>query len=154
MRRIAVCWCALTFLSGFPVHAETPELTPLSLSISPALSVPLGADAALYALGGTASIGADYRMPFLPLLFAGAGLRYSYVPLQSVTTLSIIDGSLRAGVRYDLLPQLSVRAYAIGGYYYAFLNNGSPPPAANLLVGGGLSLSWEPSWRGAHFWHP
>jgi hypothetical protein len=46
-------------------------------------------------------------------------------------------------VRYDILRNLSVRAYANGGYYYAFLNNGSQQKAANPFAGGGVGLSWS-----------
>ena len=148
MKRLETIWCVLAILLVFPVlsEAETPAQpasSPFSLTLTPDFTVPLGSDAALFAVGGGGTLSGEYRMPFLPLLFAGAGFGYSYVPLKSVTTLSLLDGSITAGVRYDILRNLSVRAYANGGYYYAFLNNGSQQKAANPFAGGGVGLSWS-----------
>ncbi|MGA2973790.1 MAG: hypothetical protein ABSF77_00595 [Spirochaetia bacterium] len=81
-------------------------------------------------------------MPFLPILFVGGNLGYSYVPLQAVTSVSLIDAVLVAGVRFDLLPVLSVRAFGSGGYFYALMNDGTGRGGGNPVAIGGADISW------------
>jgi hypothetical protein len=117
MKSLPTTLHVLAILLVLPVLSEAqtavqPVASPFSLALTPDFSVPLGSDSELFAVGGGATLSAEYRMPFLPLLFAGAGIGYSYVPLKSVTTLSLLDGDIRAGVRYDIIQNLSVRAFA------------------------------------------
>jgi tetratricopeptide (TPR) repeat protein len=113
-----------------------------SLSLTPRFTIPLGRDTAVYSFGGGADFEAEYRMPFLPILFLGVGLGYSFVPLQAVTSISLFDAGLAAGFRFDLLPSLSVRAYGSGGYFYAFMNDGTGRGGANPVAAGGADISW------------
>ena len=123
--------------------AGAASTTPLlSLSFTPRFTIPLGEDTALYALGGGISFQAEHRISSLPLLFIGGNLGYSYVPLQAVTSLSLIDGGITAGLRFDLRPTLSIRVFGSGGYFFAILNNGSGTGGANPMVAGGADIAW------------
>ena len=81
-------------------------------------------------------------MPFLPILFVGGGLGYSFVPLQAVASISLVDAGLTAGFHFDLLPSLSVRAFRSGGYFYVLVNDGIWRGGANPVVVGGADFSW------------
>jgi hypothetical protein len=94
----------------------------LSLILSPQFTVPLGRDADVFAYGGGAELAAEYRMPFLPLLFVGGSLGYSFVPLQADASISLIKGGITAGVCWDPVRSLSLRAYGNGGYFISFIN--------------------------------
>lgn len=113
----------------------------LSFTVTPNFSIPLGADTALYRFGGGANLSGEYRLPFLPLLFLGGNLGYSFVPLQAVTSLSLLEAGLEAGILIDFLPSLSLRAFGSGGYSYGLLNdaggNGGTP-----FVAAGTGVSW------------
>lgn len=126
------------FADGGPVSTPGPLL---SFSLTPSFSIPLGDYATYFGYGGGATLCADYRMPFLPLLYAGAGLGYSYFSLQKFSSLSTLTGGCDAGVWYDIIPSLSVRAFALGGYSYSFLNNGLGS-GGTPYVGGGADLAW------------
>jgi tetratricopeptide (TPR) repeat protein len=135
---------ALLACQSVSIHAEeaassAPML--LSLTLTPSLTVPLGRDAPYYNPGFGAEISADYRMPFLPLLFMSGSACYSLVPLEAVTSLSLLSGGLGTGIRLDI-GKLSVRTVATAGYFYGFLNDGSLAGGANPVATGGASLSW------------
>ncbi len=114
-----------------------------SLSLVPHFTMPLGRDTTVYAPGGGADLNAEYRLPSLPILFVGGGLGYSFVPLQAVTSISLMDAGLAAGLHYDLMPSLSLRAFASGGYFYAFINDGTGRGGGNPVASGGVDLSYS-----------
>lgn len=120
---------------------QAPSL--ISFSITPGVTVPLGEDASLFSLGGVMNVDAEFRLPFLPAFFIAGTLGYSFVPLQEVTSLSLLDGGIAAGVRLDILRSLSIRAFGSGGYSYAFLNDGSRS-GWSPSVSGGAGVSWAP----------
>jgi tetratricopeptide (TPR) repeat protein len=113
-----------------------------SLTLTPRFTIPLGRDIAVYSFGGGADLELEYRMPILPILFIGSGLGYSFVPLQAVTSISIINAGLTLGLRFDLLPALSLHVFGYGGYFYALINNGIGKGGANPMAAGGADLSW------------
>jgi tetratricopeptide (TPR) repeat protein len=116
--------------------------SPFSLTLTPRFTIPLGRDTALYTFGGGADLKAEYRLPSLPILFIGGGIGYSFVPLQAVTSVSLFDVGLAAGLRYDLLPHLSLRVFGSGGYFYAFMNDGTGRGGANPVAAGGTDISY------------
>jgi tetratricopeptide (TPR) repeat protein len=112
-----------------------------SLTLTPSVTVPLGRDAPYYNPGFGADISADFRMPFFPLWFVSGGLGYSLVPLESVTSLSLLSGGLGTGFRFDS-GKLGAKVRGAGGYFYGFLNDGSSRGGANPFATGGASISW------------
>lgn len=128
---------AVVALTGF---AQAPAL--LSLSLVPGVNVPLGADAQAFGIGGAGDLRAEYRMPFFPVLFAGAGAGYSFVPLKSITSMSLISASALVGARLDFLGGFSARVTSGMGYYYAFLNDGSSNSGSNPFLSIGADLSY------------
>jgi tetratricopeptide (TPR) repeat protein len=127
--------------SSQQLAAGASSISPFSLSLTPRFTLPLGRDASVYSYGGGADIGADYLMPSLPWLFLGGKLGYSFVPLQAVTSASLVDAGLTAGLRLTLLPRFSLSAFGSGGYFYAFANNGAGG-GANPVIAGGADVSW------------
>lgn len=142
----------LTLAVSSAVFAEGSS--PLSLSFVPSFNLPLGTDSQAFGFGGGGNLVGEYRMPFLPILFAGAEAGYSYLPLQASTTASLISGGdislisagVLVGARLDFLRSFSVRATAGVGYWYGFLNGsstaGSDPFAS---IGVDFSYTFIPS---------
>jgi tetratricopeptide (TPR) repeat protein len=95
------------------------------------VTIPLGADAVSYALGASGAIAAEYVLPPVPLLFLRGELEYDFDFLRAGPTISHLSVAVGGGVRYSLVPWLTLQAFVSGGYYYGFLNGASPP------VGGG-----------------
>jgi len=126
---------------GQQANSPAGNASLFSLTITPRFTIPLGRDTAVYEMGGGAELEADFRMPFLPILFLGGGLGYSFVPLQAVTSISLFDAGLVAGLRFDLLPSLSVRAFGSGGYFYASVNDGTRRGGANPVAAAGADIS-------------
>jgi tetratricopeptide (TPR) repeat protein len=120
--------------------AQSPPML-FSLTLTPGMMLPLGRDVPYYNPGFGADISADFRMPFFPIWFVSGGLGYSLVPLEAVTSLSLLSGGLGTGVRFDS-GKLSVKVLGMGGYFYAFLNDGTSPGGANPFATGGASISW------------
>ena len=119
--------------------AQSPS--PLSIALVPSFSVPMGTDGNLFTFGGGGKLLGEYRMPFLPVLFAGAEAGYSYVPLKAVTSMSLFSGGAVVGARFDFLSNFSFRITAGGGYFYASLNDGSGT-GSNPFFSAGADLSW------------
>jgi tetratricopeptide (TPR) repeat protein len=118
------------------------------LSVSPELSVPLGAEAEYFGIGGGAGLSATLRLPSLPLFYMGGGLDYSYLTTKAPgTSVYVVDLGAEAGVQLQLAHSLTLRAGGEAGYFLSALNAGGPPPDYNPYVMGGaqLSLGLKPS---------
>jgi tetratricopeptide (TPR) repeat protein len=102
----------------------------------------MGGDSSVYGVGGGALLAGDYRLPFLPLLFVGGDLGYSLVPLTTVTSLSLPQVALDAGICLDLAPTLSARAHGWLGYAYGVLNNGGGT-GGTPYVATGADIGWR-----------
>ncbi len=143
MKRAVLLALALLVLSAGAASgaSRSPPDSLLSVTLSPGFSLPLGDCADYFANGYGASLGACYRMPFFPLLYAGVDVGYWHLPLRALTSLSTFAGGLSAGAWFDLLPRLSVRGFVLAGYSYSFLGDGLGKGGAPY-VGGGVDLSW------------
>jgi len=145
MTRKAVFAVVLVLSVGLAGFAQSATPGPLSLSLVPSLNLPMGSDTTDFSLGGGGKLLGEYRMPFQPLLFAGAEVGYSYVPLKSlgapVTTMSLVSGGAVVGARYDFLRNFSARITAGVGYFYASLGDGSGT-GSNPFASIGADLSW------------
>jgi hypothetical protein len=142
MTRKAAFAVVIVLFVGFDGFSQSESPSLLSLSLVPSFNVPMGSDTTWFALGGGGKLVGEYRMPFLPLLFAGAEGGFSYVPLTAKTTMSLVSGGAVAGVRFDFLKDFTFRITASGGYFYAFLNDGSGHSGSNPFVSIGGDLSW------------
>ena len=114
----------------------------LSFSVTPNFSIPMGGDASVFGVGGGAVLSGEYRLPALPIVFLGGSVGYSFVPLKSVTSLSLMQVSMDAGLRFDLLPKLILRARGSGGYAFGLLNNAAQSGSTPFLAAG-ADLSWS-----------
>ncbi len=120
----------------------------LSVRFSPGVDIPLGDSGSVFGLGGAARLGVEYRLPSSPI-FVSAGAAYDYdtvtggIPLS----VSIASASLGAGVKFPIIPWLTVRAGLSGGYAYSFLSD-STASAGNPFVSADAGLSFLPgSWH-------
>ena len=138
-------WCLALLVISMAAFGQTyakPSPSLFSLTFSPALYIPVGRAMGVLTLGGGADLSAAYRMPFLPLLFVGGRVGYSFMPLMQATSLSIVNGGLDAGVHIDIMDHVSMRVFSTLGYFYGFLNDGSGG-GANPFVAVGENLSCE-----------
>ena len=136
---LALIACGSAFGQTEGAAQSAPML--FSLTLTPSVTVPLGRDSPYYNPGFGADISADFRMPFSPLWFVSGNLGYSLVPLEAITSLSLLSGGLGTGVRFDF-GKLSVKVLGTGGYFYGFLNDGTSRGGANPFATGGASISW------------
>jgi tetratricopeptide (TPR) repeat protein len=129
---LLLLWPALIF-----AQASAPSKTPsaLSLYLSPGVDFPLGASSTVYGLGGSMRFGAEYRLPFLPLLYASGGIGYNYDTANGVPlTVSVTSAGIGGGIRYDFLPWLTASVGVSGGYFYSFLNDFSTMGGNPFLI--------------------
>ena len=79
-------------------------------------------------------------LPFLPLLSPGAGISYSFIPVQANTSLSLITLGLGGEVKFEILPRFFLFLKVLGGGYYGFFNetleNDEGVPYKNQRGGG------------------
>ncbi len=72
MKRKMVFAAVFVLSAGIAGFAQSATVSPLSLSIVPSFTLPVGSDTAEFSYGATGTLRGEYRMPFLPLLFVGA----------------------------------------------------------------------------------
>lgn len=114
-------------LAGAQTSSESPSTAgALTLSAMPAITFPLaywgaGLPPGFYELALGAAIDAEYRLGFLPLLFAKAGIAYRRAPLSLGPVLSLIEATAGVGARFSLTPTISVKPYVAAGYDYGIL---------------------------------
>jgi tetratricopeptide (TPR) repeat protein len=97
----------------------------LSLSAMPGVGFAMenfGLPAGTYGLSPQVNIDAEYRLGFLPLLFLKGGIGYRYAPLTVGPVLSLIQATAGVGVRYDLIPLITLKGYVAGGYSFGILS--------------------------------
>ena len=116
----------------------------LSLSASPFLSVPVGANALVFGVGGGSGLSVTYRLPPFPMVYAVGALDYGFVSsLAPGTSLSALGLGAGAGVRLPLLPFLSANIFGTGGYFLAFLNGPGAPAEGNPFLSGGVRFDFD-----------
>lgn len=93
-----------------------------SLSLAPALMVPLAGDGDVYTLGAEVTAAAVLQLS--PRLRARGEAGYLYVPVRAETHLSILPAGLGLEARAVLLPRLELSAGLAAGYYLGFLAAG------------------------------
>lgn len=100
------------------------EVSYFSIRVAPSFTEPLGDLASFFGFAGAVDFSAEYRLPVFPNLFLSAGLGYEYVSSpfagQSASLPRIMAG---VGLQFPIVPWLSIKAGASGGYYYGVLND-------------------------------
>jgi tetratricopeptide (TPR) repeat protein len=113
----------------------------VSLQVTPAVSIPVGHSADLFAIGGGASLGARYVLPRFPLLFLQGFIDYRLMPTLALQNLSLLSAGAEAGVSISPIPWLNLEASLRGGGYVGLF--GGESPATNPLVGGTASARFR-----------
>jgi tetratricopeptide (TPR) repeat protein len=119
-----------------------------TLSLSPFVDFPLGESSTLFTIGGGSELNGELYFSALPFVFMKAGFGYAFVPMQYLTSVSMITGYAGGGLRWEATPWLSLNAYVAGGAYYGFLNNPLEMGSGvypYLSAGAGLSFKLLPS---------
>ncbi len=117
--------------------------SPWSFAVAPELNLPVGADASYFGPGGGSGISGSLRLPSLPLVYAGGGLSYSFLPTQAAgASVSILDLGARAGLHFQLSRSLYLRMGGEAGYFLASINGGGSP-GGNPYFQGGAELGFD-----------
>jgi len=110
--------------AGADIATPAPRASLLSVQVIPGLSIPLGTSSSVFGLGGGLQLGAEYRLPSLPLVYFSGGFGYDYDTANGISlSVSVTSVSVGSGLRFDLLPWLSATFGVSGGYFYSFLND-------------------------------
>ncbi len=147
MRMRITAICMLVILACATGYGQSQSTTPFSLRIVPQLVIPVGRDWSLFTPGAGSAFTAEYLMPFLPMLFAGADVEYSWIPVSGgMTSLSLLNGGIITGLRFDIASIFGLRFFGAAGGYYGFLNDAGGNSGANpfLSAGGGLTIAVNP----------
>jgi hypothetical protein len=119
---------------------ESPRF---SLDLRPAFDAPLGPSGSVFGVGGSIFLGAQYRLPSLPLYFCG-GIGYDYDAVDIVPlSVSVTSASLGSGLRFKIVPWMDFEVEIGGGYYYCFINDLSAT-SSNPFVGGSAGFLFLP----------
>jgi tetratricopeptide (TPR) repeat protein len=147
MKKIMPCLVLLSALLAVEAAAQSATIqqgtSPLSFSVTPGVSIPVGADASFFTMGAGVDISGEYAFPFLPFLFARGDLGYTYAPAQRLTSMSVMDLSGGVGAKWEIVPSLVLKAYARAGYFYGFVNDGSGRSGGSGLAAANLGLSYR-----------
>jgi tetratricopeptide (TPR) repeat protein len=148
---LSLCMCLAPTLSA--KEADSSELSLLSFSLTPLMTIPLGADSALFNVGPGVELAFTYRLAFLPVVFIGGSFDVMWPSLHSVyfQTNGVIFGNsgIELGMQFNILKSLALQVYCGGGYSGFGLENGSHRPqgspmfAETLFVAGGTRVSWS-----------
>jgi tetratricopeptide (TPR) repeat protein len=141
MKRLVFFFFVLAAASLFG-QSRIPAVGPsqLSVELRPGVDVPLGDSAAVFGIGGTALLGVQYRLPSSPIFIEGSlGYDYDTVTQGIPLSVSIASASMGAGLRFPVIPWLTVQAGLSGGYAYSFLSDLSAS-AGNPFVSVDASL--------------
>jgi hypothetical protein len=125
--------------------AEPAKPAPVALNLSPFGILPLGSTAESFSVGGGAQGALEFMFPRMPSLSVGLLGEYLYLStLDPSLTLSVAGGGLKTGLNIPVLPVLSFRASASGGWFYGFTNGATKGSGAvsgqNPWASGGLGL--------------
>ncbi len=135
----ALLLCAVLVGAQESPTAGTSPAGAFNLSVIPGLSFPLaywnaGLPPGFYKLPLGAAIDAEYRLPFLPLLFAKAGIAYRRAPLKAGPALSLLEASVGVGAQFNVRPSISIKPYAAAGYHLGILPLGTTTKAGGAWM--------------------
>jgi hypothetical protein len=146
MVRRRVSSALLLILAAFNLPAQSAN-TSVTLTLTPGVTVPLGADASYFTPGGSCTLAGAMALPFLRQLTAGVEVGYGLAPLSAASvslanSLNTLSGGLVIGYRADVIPGLTLFAEGKGGYFYGFLT-GRSSSGGNPYFGAGAGISYQ-----------
>ena len=118
-----------------------------SFLVNPGLEIPFGESSQYFSLGGSLELGGEYFFTAKPAWFASAGLGYQLAPIQAEKSVQLLSAGIGGGVSFEIVPRLSVKAFADGGLFFGFLPTESGPENGwnpYLKAGCGLSYLMSP----------
>jgi len=88
-------------------------------------------------------LSSGYRL--LPFLYAAGGLTYSLLPVRSETAelVNLLSVGLGPRLDFQVLQNLSLGAYARGGFFYGFLSGADPSGSGNAFLEGGAYAAYR-----------
>ncbi len=116
----AGCLCAQT--DFFPARYQELDSPYLSMTVAPALIVPLAGDGDFYGWGAEGLLSGVLHLG--PCLRARGEAGYLYVPVRAETFLSIVPAGLGLEAKAAVSPRLELAAGTAAGYYLGFLSAG------------------------------
>jgi tetratricopeptide (TPR) repeat protein len=98
----------------------------LSLQLSPAVGIPVGASGSVFSVGGSVLFGAQFRLPGQRWFLSGA-FDYDYHGATGGTNLSVsaVALSVGAGMGFPIAPWATLQGGLSTGYFYSFLSDAS-----------------------------
>jgi len=133
-RSLLFVGCAALLVAASTARADIVlPPAPLSFTLSPALTIPLGPGSELFLPGGGVGLAVEYALPSVPMLSLGGGAFYTFTPIAGgLGTTSQLAGVAGAAWRFPIAGRLSARVFARAGYGLGLVHG---DPLAN--VGGG-----------------
>jgi len=127
MKIVVVLFALFTLLA--PAAAQT-SAGPLSLAVNLGTALPLnygsvGIPASTYTAAMQADLGVEYRLGFVPFVFAKAGIGYRWVPLVAGPYLSLLEAMVGVGGRCDRIRNSARKPNQGGGYHLGILPMGT-----------------------------
>ena len=121
---------------GTPVGAMS-----WSVAVEPGVAFGLGVDARYFPAGYYTTIRGRLGGGG-PLAVAGTlEVSYELKPLFIDTSLSLLGAGPGVALRMAVSRSILLRAFGVGGYYYALLNDGRGPRSGGGYAGGGLGVT-------------
>jgi tetratricopeptide (TPR) repeat protein len=120
----ALMLCAVLASAQTTTTTGTSSTGAYTLSVMPGISYAFpfaGLPARFYTLAPSVIIDAEYRLPFMPLLFAKGGIGYRLAPLSTGPMLSLLEATVGVGANFSLTPKITLKPYAAVGYHYGIL---------------------------------
>ena len=99
------------------------DLSPLSLKVYSSTASPLGNDNTIFSTGASASLAISYLLNPDALVQPFGSASYTLLPLELISSISIIDVALGTDVRIADIGKLVFTASAQAGLFFAGFNN-------------------------------
>ena len=86
----------------------------------PGALVPIGNSKDNFSIGGGLNLTGDYILPFSQLVFARGEIEFDVVPTLAGTNMTLLSFGGGAGISYNPISVLNLRASVTGGYFLRF----------------------------------
>jgi tetratricopeptide (TPR) repeat protein len=90
------------------------------LKAVPGALVPIGNSKDNFSIGGGVNLTGDYLLPFSQLVFARGEIEFDVVPTLAGTNMTLLSFGGGAGISYNPISVLNLRASVTGGYFLRF----------------------------------
>jgi tetratricopeptide (TPR) repeat protein len=150
MRRSIILTALFCFSLGW-AGAFGQAASQFALELQPSVSLPLGRDVGVYALGGGASLFGSYNLPKLAFLSLEAGGGFGLVPVAvaegkpvSSASMTLLWPWVGIGLGIRPAPWLSLGARASGGWFFASTDAPVVPDSgSNPMFAAGLDADFR-----------